>query len=73
MRVYEVFEKPMSLSEIQREAGEHRNYPWAYDRLTKCQCGSTEFILLPTWSNCVEEGGKRYLNCIHCGSEAGHL
>jgi hypothetical protein len=38
----------------------------------KCECGGSEWILLPKESVAVSQGGKPYIECMSCG-ELTHL
>lgn len=37
-----------------------------------CECGGSEWILLPKESIAVSQGGKPYIECMNCG-ELTHL
>jgi hypothetical protein len=61
-KVYPIAEKPLSEKELKAllkgEAIE--------ERVFTCSCGSNDYILLPTESQLVKEGGKKYIICMHC-------
>jgi len=69
-RVYQITKTAMTLTQLKDRAGWN---DWDFSRLGPCECGSVDYIILPTWSEAVREGGKDYLICAHCGGSGMHL
>ena len=67
--IHEVKSALLSVYQIQDRF--MKDFTW--DRLSPCECGSKSYILLPEYSKCVQEGGKNYLICMHCGGAGMHL
>ena len=74
-KIYAVSETPLTLGEVQKASRfSGSKYCWQEEeRMSPCECGSTEWILVPVTSEMVKQGGKRYLICLHCGSGGMHL
>ncbi|MFA5790613.1 MAG: hypothetical protein WC976_06105 [Caldisericia bacterium] len=75
-KIYAVSDKPLELGEVEKTSGfSSPDYLWTeQERMSPCsECGSTAWILVPTTSEMVRQGGKRYLICLHCGSGGMHL
>ena len=72
VKIYEVRNRPLTITEVNKDSGFELTEKEVEQRVGKCACGSSNWILIPVWSKMVREGGKRYLRCVDCGA-SGNL
>jgi hypothetical protein len=61
-KVYPVAEKPLTESKLKGML----KGSTIEERLFTCECGSNDYILLPTWSEVEKENPKKHIICLHC-------